>query len=181
MAMEGDQNIFTDIFSVIFLLSTVFSMVACFFMLKRFQKNLDAQCVVSELKRFNLVGSGELNCYLFHYISFVYGNIQGALILGTIIVLMLISVRNQKALLYSPFLDIFGYKILEGKITSTDTPSTFSMQARFLVRTDQGLYFTSKNYGRANKIGVEKMIEKKEREKYDKYFLYRIPKSKNSV
>ena len=63
---------------------------------------------------------------------------------------------NNIMFLYTPIIDVLGYKILEGTVRyTTFDGKTTERQCNFLVKSDEGIYFEKAD----NSVVIEKLTE----------------------
>ena len=141
-----------QIFSISFIILTF----CCSFLFyiainKRFSSA--SVCVqVCDLKRKDLFSSGALSCYVVPFLSLIGDNIQSTVSLMILILLFLRVFNNNIMFLYTPMIDILGYKILEGKIRYSANGQVVERQCNLMVKSDKDLYFEIENNGVMEKL-----------------------------
>ena len=134
-----------QIFSIAFLVITLVSSGIFFFMLKKKFIQASDSVTISNLKRKDLFSSGALGFYVLPFISFL-GNDMESLITIIILVLLLLRIfTNNVMFLYTPFIDILGYKMLEGTVTYNNNGSVKKQTYNIMVKSDKNLFFSTDN------------------------------------
>lgn len=133
---------FAVAFLVIALISTAFFCIA---LNKRFSR-ASTRVEISDLKRKDLFSSGALTCYVLPFLSLIGNNLQSTVSLFILIILFLRVFTNNILFLYTPIIDIMGYKIMEGTIKySTINGQVKEKKCDLMLKSDENLYFTSEN------------------------------------
>lgn len=141
-----------QIFSVSFIVVTA----CCSFLFyisinKRF--SAASVCVqVYKLKRKDLFSSGALSCYVVPFLSLIGDNVQSTVSLVVLILLFLKVFINNIMFLYTPMIDILGYKILEGTIRYSVNGQIVERECNLMVKSDKELYFETENNGVMEKL-----------------------------
>ncbi len=138
-------NIVVIYFSVIFLVITSISAVLfCIALNKRFAR-ASTLVEISDLKRKDLFSSGALSCYVLPFLSLIGNNLQSTVSLFVLILLFLKVFTNNIMFLYTPIIDIMGYKIMEGTLKYTINGQVKEKKCDLMLKSDANLYFTSEN------------------------------------
>lgn len=145
---ENNQpiNIVVQYFSGFFFGITAISAIFfCIALNKRFSR-ASTRIEIRDLKRKDLFSSGALTCYVLPFVSLIGNNLQSTVSLFVLIPLFLIVFTNNILFLYTPIIDIMGYKIMEGTIKyPTLNGQIKEKKCDLMLKSDKNLYFTSEN------------------------------------
>ena len=136
-------------FAAIYMVVSIGACIDTWLFFRRQFHSVRIPCEISKLQRKDLFSSGAISYYVIPFISFIGSGIESAVTLLIVTALMLAMFRNNIMFLYTPLLDVFGYKILEGEISR---PDGNCRMGTFIVKTDKGLFFSSKNQGKMLQI-----------------------------
>ena len=148
-----NSNVYVEWFSVTFFAITVVSAIVYFLLLRKFFRSANILCIISDIKRVDMFSSGAISYYILPFISFIGNDVQNAITLFIVIILLLIIFNNNMMFMYTPILDCLGYKVLECRICNPD--GSGSQKAKVVVKTDNGLYFSGNNLGKAEKVNED--------------------------
>ena len=74
-----------------------------------------------------------------------WNNLQSTVSLFVLILLFLKVFTNNIMFLYTPIIDIMGYKIMEGTLKYTINGQIKERKCDLMLKSDKNLYFTSEN------------------------------------
>ena len=135
------MNIGVKYFAVAFLVIALTSAVLfCFSLNKRFSR-ASTRVEISDLKRKDLFSSGALSCYVLPFLSLIGNNLQSTVSLFVLILLFLKVFTNNIMFLYTPIIDIMGYKIMEGTLKYTINGQIKERKCDLMLKSDKNLYF----------------------------------------
>ena len=153
---KGDvQAIIFDvvrIFSVVFLSVTILCAIFFYISINKHFNLAGTSVKVYNLKRKDLFSSGALSCYVVPFISLIGDDIQSMVSLVVLIMLFLRVFTNNIMFLYTPMIDILGYKILEGTVEYNANGNIFKRQCNLMVKSDKNLYFEGENVAVIEKL-----------------------------
>ena len=141
-----------QVFSISFIVLTIICAFGFYISINKRFSSASTQVKVFNLKRKDLFSSGALSCYVVPFLSLSGDNIQSTVSLVMLIVLFLIVFNNNIMFLYTPMIDILGYKILEGTIRYTANGHAVERQCNLMVKSDKNLYFEIGNDGLMEKL-----------------------------
>lgn len=148
-------NTFVRIVSIILILLTISSTVMFYIAINKRFSQATTKVSVCKLKRKDLFSSGALSCYVVPFISLIGDSLHSTISIIILILLFLRVFTNNIMFLYTPMIDIFGYKILEGIIKQTNlNGQILERQCNIIVKSDSNLYFETDN-----KVVIEKLNE----------------------
>lgn len=147
---DSDEAVFVvQCFAVLYMAVSIWACIDTELFFRRQFQSVRIPCKISGLQRKDLFSSGAISYYVIPFISFIGSGIESAVTLLIVTGLMLAMFRNNIMFLYTPLLDVFGYKILEGDINRHDGDSR---KGTFIVKTDNNLFFSSDNQGKMMQI-----------------------------
>lgn len=151
---SADDIVFdvVQVFSISFIVVTACCSFLFYILInKRF--SAASICVqVCNLKRKDLFSSGALSCYVVPFLSLIGDNVQSTVSLIVLILLFLRVFTNNIMFLYTPMIDILGYKILEGTIRYSVNGQVIERECNLMVKSDKELYFEIENNGVMEKL-----------------------------
>jgi len=165
-----NNNWYVEIFAKTFLLFTIISCVVFYVILWDNFKKADTPVIITNLKRKDMFSSGAISYYVLPFISFIGNTLQSTITLAVVIILLLIIFNNNMMFMYTPFLDILGYKVLEGTIIQPGREhekcyccqKNIEQSCSIVVKTDRNLFFTGENKGTMKKISGDTVFFKYE-------------------
>ena len=104
------------IFAVCFLMITILCTFFFRFLIDQKFSVATTHVKVCNLKRKDLFSSGALSCYVLPFLSLIGDDIQSTVAILILVLLFLKVFINNIMFLYTPMIDIWGYKILEGTV-----------------------------------------------------------------
>ena len=134
-----------QIFSSVFISLTFLCSILFYILINERFSKATTHAKVCDLKRKDLFSSGALSCYVLPFLSLIGDDIQSTVLLVILILLFLRVFNNNVMFLYTPMIDILGYKILEGTIRYTVNGQTEEKRYDIMVKSDKNLYFESDN------------------------------------
>lgn len=134
-----------NIFAVGFVILTTLCSILFYISINRRFSLATVHVEVCDLKRKDLFSSGALSCYVLPFLSLSGNDTQSTVSLFLLVLLFLRVFNNNIKFLYTPMIDILGYKILEGKMVDSSTGLTIERPCNLLVKSDQNFYFETSN------------------------------------
>lgn len=135
-----DSNSFAvKCFAILFFTVTIFSAIIFYSMVQKRFNEADAPCHIENLHRVNPFFFGVMAFYIAPFVAFVGNNEQNTIILIALISVLFLTFTNNN-LLYTPFLDFLGYKVLRGDIVYPS--ANLRINAYIIVKDNSDLYFS---------------------------------------
>lgn len=145
-----------QIFSIGFMVVTMLCAFGFYYLINLRFSAASIRGTICNLKRKDLFSSGALSCYILPFLSLLGNDIQSTISMVILIFLFLKVFINNIMFLYTPIIDVLGYKILEGTVRYiTFDGKTAERQCNFLVKSDEGIYFEKAD----NSVVIEKLTE----------------------
>jgi hypothetical protein len=150
---EGN-NWYVEIFAKSLLIITVLASLFFYIYLRKKFRSAVTTVEIKDIKRKDIFSSGAISYYILPFVSFVGNDEKSMVTLVVVLTLLVIIFNNNLMFLYTPLIDMLGYKILEGKIlySNSNLDVTKIEIGNILVKSDKKIFFSKENKAHIHKI-----------------------------
>lgn len=145
---KNRQDWYVNVFANSFFFITVISMILFWWILRKWFKGTNETVTIKHIRRKDIFSSGAISYYILPFVSFINNDEKSVLILLIVLILLLIIFINNMMFLYTPFIDILGYKILECDMEIDGKCEKITI----VFKDTSALFFTGINEIKINKI-----------------------------